>query len=281
MPRPTAADLERVEIDAYADLAASGPRRDEAPTLSVRRFGAAAVVCVPGTANVVLNRVVGLGVGTEARATDVDAILDHAAVVTRRFAVSLTPDARPGRLLEGLLARGFVAGYPWMKLHRSAAAPCPATDTRLPVRELVDATDVSSLRALVSTVWGEAFGAVLGPALSPGRSGSRWFVAVDGARVVGAGALFARGGLGWLGWGATDPGYRHRGVHRALVAARVHAARAAGVKTLAVETGVRRPGMPEASYRNLRWAGFEEAYVRANLWSPAIARTALDGHPLQ
>ena len=72
--------------------------------------------------------------------------------------------------------------------------------------------------------------------------------------------------------GATLPQHRGRGVQRALLRARILAARELGARTLSADTGVRRPGLPDASYRNLEWAGFREAYVREHLTSPLAPR---------
>jgi GNAT superfamily N-acetyltransferase len=86
----------------------------------------------------------------------------------------------------------------------------------------------------------------------------------DGAPAA-TGALFADQGAGWLGFGATLPDFRRRGAQRALLAARIELAIAAGCDLVVTETGEPQPGRPDASYRNIVWSGFEPAYVRANL----------------
>ena len=72
-----------------------------------------------------------------------------------------------------------------------------------------------------------------------------------------------------IGLAATVPEHRGAGAQSALLATRIARARDLGCRSVYVETGERRPDRPDASYRNILRAGFEELYVLANWLSPA------------
>jgi GNAT superfamily N-acetyltransferase len=101
-----------------------------------------------------------------------------------------------------------------------------------------------------------------------GREGWHCFVGYDGDDPVACAALFAHDGVGWLGAAGTLPDQRGKGAQSALLAARIALARELGLDVLTTETGEQRDDGPNASYRNILRAGFEEAYIRPNLLSP-------------
>ena len=100
-------------------------------------------------------------------------------------------------------------------------------------------------------------------ARAPGR-GWRCWVALDGDEPAGAAALYAAEGVGYLGLAGTLPEHRGKGAQSALLAARIRLAAEQGATRVTTETGVREPGRPDRSYRNILRAGFEEVAVRAN-----------------
>jgi GNAT superfamily N-acetyltransferase len=102
----------------------------------------------------------------------------------------------------------------------------------------------------------------------PAREAWGCYLAYARAEPVAAAAVFVSGGAAWLGQAATLPGYRGRGAHSALIAARIAEARSAGAEVVVTETGELADGRPESSYRNLLRAGFEPAYLRPNVASP-------------
>jgi GNAT superfamily N-acetyltransferase len=101
-----------------------------------------------------------------------------------------------------------------------------------------------------------------------GRPGWSCYVAYDGDEPAGAGALFVHGRVGWIGFGATLPGYRGRGAQSAIFRARIDEARAQGCSTVVTETGELEEGRPSNSYRNILRAGFAEAGIRPNYRAP-------------
>ena len=71
-------------------------------------------------------------------------------------------------------------------------------------------------------------------------------------------------GVAEFGAAATLEAARGRGCQTELLRRRILDAASAGCRLLFVETGERVPGKPDASYRNILRAGFEEAYLRPN-----------------
>jgi hypothetical protein len=83
-------------------------------------------------------------------------------------------------------------------------------------------------------------------------------MASDGDRPVATAALCVFEGLGYLFAAATAENDRRRGAQQALIAARVQRAEQIGCSALVSETLY----MLEHSYRNLRRAGFQDAYEK-------------------
>ena len=87
-------------------------------------------------------------------------------------------------------------------------------------------------------------------------------LALDGAVPVAAAAMFERDGYAWLGMMGTLESHRRRGAQGALLAARVRAGQAAGVRVFALETAPDWPDLPGGSLRNAARGGFRVAYAR-------------------
>ncbi|HZO62810.1 MAG TPA: GNAT family N-acetyltransferase, partial [Gaiellaceae bacterium] len=101
-----------------------------------------------------------------------------------------------------------------------------------------------------------------------GRPGWTCYVAYDQGAPAGAGALFIHEDIGWLGFGATLPGFRGRGAQSAVLAARIEEARRHGCTAVTTETGELQDDRPSGSYRNIVRAGFREVGVRPNYRAP-------------
>ena len=94
-----------------------------------------------------------------------------------------------------------------------------------------------------------------------GRPGwSLYLARVDG-RPAAAATLFMHEKTGYCADAATDPGFRGRGLHRALLAQRIAAAAAAGADFVCGGAN-----FLSASHRNMERAGMRVQFVRA-LWT--------------
>src|SRR5439155_16042825 len=238
-------ESERGELEAYRDLFAAAP--PGIPAVA-RVAGSALALRVPGAPLVELNRICGL--------SSLDQLDELEPLYERgRVVVSLDPEAG---LDEQLLARGYREGYAWQKFERGLEPYEARTDLRI--------TAAAGPGAFGPAV-AAAFGA---PAFVPwldalvGRHGWHVFVAFDGDRPVGGGALFATGSTGWLGIAGTLPEARGRGGQGAIFGARIERARELGLELLVTETGVPRDGGPGPSYRNMVRVGLAPTYVRPN-----------------
>ena len=147
-----------------------------------------------------------------------------------------------------------------MKFARGLA-PAPAVGCDLAVRP-VPREDAGRVSALLMAAFGLPPELAAWFAVLAGRAGWHVLGAYEGAELVATGSLWVDGDAGWLTWAATHPAHRGRRAQRALLAGRIELARDLGLRRVVVETGEQEAGRPDASYRNILWAGFREAYVR-------------------
>jgi GNAT superfamily N-acetyltransferase len=261
------AALELVEADGYGEIFRAAPD-------SVRRAhgvdvcevaGATCILLGAAAGNLMLNRVNGLGLRGPVGDADLDEIDAFFRAGGTRYAIGVSPSAPPD-LAPRLAERGFEPGYAWMKFGRGLEPP-PRVETALRIEEAG-----ADRGALFGSIVARGFGlpdvAAEWFAALARRQGFRLFLAFDGEEPVGAGALFVRDGIGWLGVAATLPEHRRKGAQGAILAARIRLARELGLRALATETGERTADRPSNSYRNILWAGFEERYLRPNYVSP-------------
>lgn len=157
--------------------------------------------------------------------------------------------------------RGFTRDYGWMKFTRDVDPRQAHSD--LDVR-LVGPDRADDFAGVVMAGYGMPELARPLAANVVGRPGWFCYVAYDGDRPAGGGALFVHENAGWLGFAATVEEFRGRGAQSAILAARIEEARRRGCRSLSTETGELEEGRPSNSYRNIRRAGFREAGVRPN-----------------
>jgi GNAT superfamily N-acetyltransferase len=262
---------ERGELEAFRDLFLAAP-----PGLGARSEEVAGALCIalPETPrSAMFNRVLGLGLEEPATPDLLNDITDFFGALGVEWCVALSPHAEPLQLRAWLDSRGFVPGYAWAKFHRAVEEPAER-ETELRIVEAEAGAAAADFAEAFVRAYGtpELFGDWL--ARVPGRPGWRCFVAVDGEAPAAAGALFAKGGVGWLGIAATLPEHRRRGAQGAILAARIRAAAEERCHVLVTETGEQVEGRPSASYRNIERAGFELAYVRPNYLSSPAADTS-------
>lgn len=222
-----------------------------------------ALVKITAKADVLaLNRVVGLGLHAPADDATLDRIVDlYTKAKVPRFFVQVAPGARPTDLVARLRDRGFEHYNNWVRLVRSVDEPpaAPPWDVRF-----IGADHAQVFGSLVarSFGWPDWMGDAV--AATVGRPGWQHCMAFDGERAVGTSAFHTAGSVAWFDCATTDDEYRGRGVQKALIAARVRAARAAGCSLLVVETAEQTPEKQAPSYRNMLRFGFRELYLRPN-----------------
>ncbi len=150
-----------------------------------------------------------------------------------------------------LLARGFG------RTTRLVRMSAPAVDLPLP-DGVAEATDGASVASVCLKGFGQNGVWRIDQRWwrgGLGREGWTQVLARSGDLAVGTGALFVAGDQAWVGSGTTVPDARGRGVHAALLSARLGLAARAGAATVSVKCA---PG--SAAYRSLVRAGFTAAY---------------------
>ena len=258
--------LELIEAEAWADIFRAVPAAlaEEHGIAALDLGAAAACIVARDVPSLMLNRVIGLGVGAAATPAMLD-LADEAFGETR-YMIPVAPQCQPAELTAWLRARGFEAGYAWMKFERGPAPPPPAA-TSLEVRRVGPDDADAFAQALVAGYempgWMEGWVAEL-----VGRPGWSCYVALHGAEPAATGCVYIRPPAAWLGLAGTVPELRRRGGQGAIMEARIREALAAGCSVIGTETGERVIDRPSASYSNIMRFGFREAYVRPNLVSP-------------
>jgi GNAT superfamily N-acetyltransferase len=243
------ADLESVEHAAYADAYRASPELCE-----LAEIGAAVCLKLPRLEGRIFNRVLGLS------------SVDHLDEIAAFYGETPWWVSDSHELGEELEARGFTRDYGWMKFSRGVSPRRATSELSVVAAERAHADDFAAVivGGYALPDWSSPFAANV-----VGRPGWSCYVAYDGDRPAGAGALFVDGVVGWLGFGATLPEYRGRGAQSATLAARIEDARRQGCRTVVTETGELAEDRPSSSYRNIVRAGFREAGVRQNYRAPS------------
>ena len=238
------------------------------PAGAAARFGARVERIGPAVAQVAavdvpfFNRVVGLGL----REPITDGLLDAIHALYRganvRYMLQLSPAVLNRELHARLEARGLKRLDNWVQLVRGSEPP-PAIRTELRI-EQVGPAYAESLTAIVCDAFG--LGHECGPFIAGliGRPGWWHYAAFAGETPVATGALFVRGLVGYLTFGATDASYRRQGAQGAIMARRIRDAAALGCHWLVTTAVEETPDHPNPSYHNMLRTGFRVAYARPN-----------------
>lgn len=255
---------ERMESDYWRDW------YDAAPAEIRRRYGTAAegaegavLLLMPRVDMLMFNRVLGLGLEKPVTEAQLDGIVArYRAAGSPRYFVPLAPAAEPAEARDWLLARGLVRHNRWAKLERGVdSVPEARTDARI---EEIGPEHAAAFGRVLREGFGMDPGLDAWTAALVGRKDWRHYMAFDGAIPVGTASLYARGEWASLGFAATLPEARGRGVQSALIARRIEDARAMGCRFLSVETAEDKPDKPAPSFHNVTRLGFRVAYYRDN-----------------
>jgi hypothetical protein len=256
---------ERADADAWDDMLRA------APSLFVDRFqlkqrrDGDLVVGTVGTFDIVaLNRAVGIGIdapATEAEVKKIIALFESSG--SRRHAIQLCPTASRPETIEMLEGYGFTHFNNWTKLYRKVGGEIPDLETPYRIQEITT-SDARAFADIVCPAFGWPGLLRQWVAALVGREGWKHYMAFDGERPIGTGAMFVSRGVAWMGFASTDPGYRRRGAQSGLIRRRLIDAQSLECTHAVVETAEDKEEKPNPSYHNLVRFGFVPAYQRPN-----------------
>jgi hypothetical protein len=266
-PVPSAADIELIEAEAWAELQLGLPQELRSRLgIRVQRVAGAVLLLSSEAPVLAINRVIGLGLVAPLTERQLDAVCaEYAAAGVERYIVQWSPAGEPSCVPEWLANRGFTIVSRTAKLYRRTdTAPREvAADREMDVVE-IGPSEAESYERIVAGPLGVPDG--LGPGIRStiGRPGWRYYMVLHRQRPIAGAALYARGQQGWFGLGATMESDRRRGAQTALLARRLRDAAAGGCVWVSADTLVDTVDRPNPSYRNMRRAGFATLYERPN-----------------
>jgi GNAT superfamily N-acetyltransferase len=258
---------ERMEMEYWRDwYEAATPEIAERFGHSIDVAEGAAIAIIARVDILMFNRVLGLGIEKPVSESQLDGIVArYKAAGVPRFFVPVSPAAEPPEVRDWLLERGLTLYNRWAKLERSVdPVPEEATDARI---EEIGPDHAQEYGAILRQCFDLPEGLEEWLARLVHRPGWRHYMAFDGAEPIGTASIFFKGEWATLGFAATLPEARGRGVQSALIARRIRDAKGAGVHWLSVETAEERADRPAPSYRNVTRLGFRLGYYRDNyIW---------------
>jgi GNAT superfamily N-acetyltransferase len=252
---------ERAALASVHEVAT--PRQTESLGLSTRALGGCLVSRCTAEHGIMLNRSVGLGVFEPADGELLDQVIAayrHRGI--ERAFIAVSEGSQPPGLARKLAERGLSEARAWAKFVRS---PEPAEPG-------VDQLRVAPVGRRHAADWGRIVAAAFGmpkataPLLSrlAGHPGWHLFMSFAGDEPAGAAGLFVHRGVAWFDWAATDPEFRRRGSHGALMRARITRAAELGCTHLMTATGEAVPGDPQHSWGNITRYGFARLFGTRN-----------------
>ena len=232
--------------------------------VAIGRFGEAAALSARNLPSPSFNGVVGLRAG---QAQLIRPLVEWQRERGSPGRFEITPgdsDAAMGRELArlGFFQSGFHAA-----LVGEPGPPVPGPDG-VTVERVASAADMEDFLAayvegrVIPAAARAAFKANVRPWLDePGWS--LYVARIDG-RAAAAAILFVHAGVGYFADAATDPAFRQRGLHAALLARRRRDAKAAGVDFVCGGAD-----FLSTSHRNMERAGMRLSFLRA-IWTPLV-----------
>jgi GNAT superfamily N-acetyltransferase len=263
-----ASAVELVEAEAWAQLQLALPEDFRTRMgIAVHRHGRAVALVTGGSAEIAVNRVIGLGVLTPVTPDLLETLIrQYSSAGVERFLVQMSPDAVTAEIDGWLLERGFVSRPGLAKLYRATAdaGSLPlATSIRVVEIDDSDAETFAGLVAAPLMVPEEMRPGILS---TIGHDRWRYYLALEGEgdRPIAGAALYAGEEVGWCGLAATREDHRGQGAQTALLVRRIQDAAASGCRWVMAETMVEKPDRPNPSIRNMRRLGFDVLFQRRN-----------------
>ena len=255
--------IENIEAHSGAAFHRGAPSEYAAKLgIGTENIGSATLLSVRKSNSLYFNRVLGLGLASQTNMKQIEQILDYyAGQKIKRFAIDLSPLAKPNRIVDWLEQRGFHESEGTAKMYRDGS---PVRNENPDFRiKRVNATQASNWFAVMSKVFTQF------------RSRREWFearfrvsqwhhhLAFDSDESVAVAAMYVQDGAAHLTDAATLSGFRRRGIQKAMIHQRMLDGLGLGCSWFTSETAAPKPRNPLISHRNLCRVGFETAYVRA------------------
>ncbi len=261
---------ERIEQQALDDLFQTAPD-DTRQALGLARYDTSSGTCYLAAKepNILLNRVIGIGIQQPATAADIGMILDcYSAAGVADYFLHIQPWVRPAQIWNWLFEAGLARSRGWTQFVRNAASPAGCS-TALRVEQIGPGYADEFARIAAD---GFDLSVAARPAIAAlvGLPGWYHFMTFSGDQPAGVAALRVADDVAWFDWAATDVAFRGQGSQTALLNRRIEKALELGCHTLCTETGEAVPGDPQHSFRNLVKAGFRPTHTRDN-FSPTAA----------
>ena len=252
--------IEFYEAAAYVEMYRAAPASLGA---SVDESDDCVSFFLPSVDALVPNRSIGIGLRTRPSRDLIESITDRYKVSgIKNYGFQVSPVAINDELMDSFTRCDLHRRDNWVKVYRdNSTEKSSSTDLRI---ERVSA----SQRDIFGTVAQRGFGVpeTLAPLMSAAVGAPGWihYLAWDGDKPAGVGALRVQDDIGWLGIGAVLPEFRRRGGQGALMSQRINDGRDLGCKWFITETGEDTPEKPNPSFHNMIRTGFQVAYLRPN-----------------
>jgi hypothetical protein len=266
-PARQAAGIERIEAEAWAQLHQSMPAAQrQRMGVEVHRYGSAVALITARSGTLAVNRVIGLGFDEPLREARIDEIIArYRTAGSSRFLIQWSPEAWPTTVPEWLGTRGFRLIPPTVKFLRGPLRDGEKSTAYSDLRVMEIGPDEADLyEATVAEPLGVPEELSAGIRSTVGHPGWRYYLAFDGNQAVAGAAMYSENQGAWCGLTATMETHRARGAQSSLLGRRVADATADGCWCITADTIPDTPERRNPSFHNMRRAGFEVLYDRAN-----------------
>lgn len=249
-----------MEAEGWSAVYAAAP-----PELALKtsEIAGATLLIAPSIDILAYNRVLSFGLNEVPHQKDLQEIIQtYASAGVGRFFLQLPPEADRDGISEMLYAQGFRPYNDWAKLRRGVA-DIPEFAVCADIRHATPADGPVYAEILIEAFdWTPELSGLLSCTI--GKNGWSHYLALVDGEAAACAALYRTGTTAALAMAGTRPRFRGSGLQPALIRRRLLDCAGAGVQTVVTETGVDGPDHPSPSFRNMRKAGFELAYLRRN-----------------
>jgi GNAT superfamily N-acetyltransferase len=210
------------------------------------------------------NRSIGIGLYypiTEEHLENIIQFYENAGV--NRFMVQVSPAAEPDNYDSIFNKMGFTHHNNWAKFYKRIENKPPDADTNLTVDELM-LSETETFDKIINDSF--EFGRVSEVLFTQTfkRPGWKHYLAKENNKPIAAASMFVCGKYASLAIAGTLPDERGKGAQKELITRRINDAHNLGCEFVVVETAEDKPEKPSYSNRNMKYFGFEQAYLRPN-----------------